>query len=255
MSKFNDDLAFVQALELPASPRRSVQMEGETSVLNQLRSETEQSIVVGSDILSFAKGLPAQLRGDISKSTLLAQLAATKQVPERDHVKDWYNVYFDTLTHLGWVAQERGFSEYSESGDNFEANKAVLKVAATVFGPAATAFAVVQSTLSAMADTSDEPWFTLFQRESQAARAGRFQVSVAELGEENATMLSVMAFSLAAKSALTQVLFFKFRTSDVTLKHSSGKISVDGEQLAAMRHVVADMVADYQRGYIAALRI
>lgn len=255
MGSYDDDLAFVQALELPAAPRRSVRQEDDPTVFDQLQSESQQALVVGADIISFAKGLPVALRADISNCTLLSQLAATKQVPEREKIEAWYNVYFDTLTHLGWVAQERGFSEYSESGDDFEAHKAVLKVAATVFGPAAGAYAIVQSTLSAMADTSDEPWFTLFQRESQLSRAGRFQISVAEPAEGSATMLSVMAFALEASSSLTQIFFFKFRSSNVTLKHSSGKVSVDSVQLAAMRSLVAQRVADYQRSYIAALTI
>ncbi|QRM53258.1 hypothetical protein [Sinorhizobium sp. BG8] len=255
MGKFDNDHLFVEALELPAAPKRSTRGGGEPTVLDQLKSESEQAIVVGSDIISFAKGISADLRGDISKCTLLSQLAATKQVPAREEVEAWYNVYFDTLTHLGWVAQERGFSEYTESGDNFEAHKAVLQVAATVFGPAAGAYALVQSTLSAMADTSDEPWFTLFQRESQGARAGRFQISVAEPAEGDATILSVMAFNLEARSNLTQILFFKFRSSDVTLRHSSGKVSVDREQLAALRSLVAQKVVDYQKSYIAALTI
>ena len=255
MGGYDGDLAWVQALELPAAPRRSGRQDRETTILDQLKTESTQSLVVGADIVSFATGLPAALRADITNCTLLAQLAATKRVPERDKVAAWYDVYFDTLTHLGWVAQERGFSEYAESGDNFEAHKAVLKVAATVFGPAASAYALVHSTLSAMADTDDEPWFTLFQRESQGARAGRFQISVAEATDGDAAMLSVMSFSLEADASLTQILFFKFRTSDVTLRHASGKVSVDSHRLAAMRALVAQKVADYQNSYIATLTL
>ncbi|SCY62116.1 hypothetical protein SAMN05216420_11072 [Nitrosospira sp. Nl5] len=77
---------------------------------------------------------------------MLAQLAANKKVPDKTHVIDWYNAYFDVLENIGWVIQDRRFSSYKEHADGLEAHEAI-KVATVLLGPAPTALALVVSTL------------------------------------------------------------------------------------------------------------
>ncbi len=207
-------------------------------------------MVVGSDIVSFVAGIDSGLREAVVNCSLLAQLAANRKVPAREDIRAWYEAYFDVLEHLGWAVQERGFSEHRETGDDFEANQAILSVAAVLLGPATTALAVVQSTLTAMKSMSEGPWLTIFQQESQAARAARFQVTVAEPASNVGSKISLMAFVLDAKTMVTLVLFFKFRSMDVTLRHSSGKVTVEANVLAAVAPAVAKRVAEYTRSYV-----
>lgn len=246
-------LDFVHGLELPPAPRR---MRGPTksgpAVFDKVK---DQAMVVGSDIVSFVAGVPIEARQDIVNCTLLAQLAANKRVPQRDEIRAWYETYFDTLTHLGWVVQARGFSEHRETGNDFEAHQAILSVAAVVLGPATTALAVVQSTLNAMKSMSDGPWMTIFKRESQTARAARFQVTLAAPASEGASMVSLMSFDLVAKANLTQVLFVKYRSTDVTLRHASGQVTIDTDVLAAVRPAIAQKIAAYTQSYVDTLPI
>jgi hypothetical protein len=245
---------FIEQLELPPRPRR---LRGAPAVesINDFDAQKDQAVVVGSDIVSFVAGITPQLRAAIVNSSLLAQLAANRKVPERNELRAWYDVYFDTLTRLGWQAQERGFSEHHETGEDFEAAKAILSIAGAIFGPTATALAIVASTLKAMESLSDGPWFAVFERGSRSAKAARFQVSTVEPSSDGSSYISMMAFELDAKTALTQVLFFKYRASDVTLRHASGRVSVDSEILAAIAPAVAEKVAAYTRNFVAAVQI
>src|SRR5437879_8363572 len=147
--------AFVEGLELPPAPRRRTRGVFTSETRNVLDETKNQAMVVGSDIVSFVAGLTPQVREVIVNCSLLAQLAANRRVPSRDDIRAWYDVYFDTLTHLGWATQERGFSEHRETGDDFEAHDAILAVASVVLGPATTALAVAASTLHAMKSMSD----------------------------------------------------------------------------------------------------
>src|SRR5262245_47998175 len=110
-------LAFVEALDLPRAPkpRRSFR-PGATQVFDMAKN---QAMVVGADIVSFIAGVAPEHREIIMNCSLLAQLAANQRVPSHDDIRAWYEAYFDTLTHLGWVMQERGFSEHHEAGDDF----------------------------------------------------------------------------------------------------------------------------------------
>src|SRR5262249_21926658 len=150
----------------------------------------DQAMVVGSDIVSFVAGLAPELRESIMNCSLLAQLAANRKAPGPDNIRAWYEAYFDALTRLGWAVQERGFSEHHEAGDDFEAHQAILSVAKVVLGPALAALAVVESTLSAMQSMSEGPWMRIFKRESQAANAARFQLTVAEPRSDGGSMLA-----------------------------------------------------------------
>ena len=244
--------SFVHQVELPRAPRVSRDFDsGATrTALDQMKN---QATVVGSSVVSFVTGVTPENRRDIVNCSLLAQLAANKAVPSRDDIRTWYEAYFNALSHLGWVIQERGFVQYRESGDDFEANKAVLSVAAVLFGAAPASLSVIQSTLDAMKSMAGGPWITIFRRESQSAKAARFQITLVEPTRDNGFTVALMAFELEATAALAQALFFKFRSSEVTLRHASGRVTIDADVLMAVRSAIAEKISAYTRNYIADL--
>jgi hypothetical protein len=214
----------------------------------------DQAAVVGSDIVSFAKGVTPARREDIINCSLLAQLAAKKQVNDPTRIYDWYNAYFDVLMHIGWSVQDRGFAAYSEASENFEAHEAIMQVAASLLGPAATTLTVIKATLDALKSMSaDSPWIAIFNRESQSAKTARFQVTLAEQGADDQFLVSLMAFGLEAKSTLTQVLFFKFKSSEASLKHYSGKVTINTHVLTSVRDLIKNKIAAHAIDYIMAL--
>jgi len=243
---------YVTSLKLEGRLARGAKAAG-TVELN-FEQVKNQAAVVGSDIVSFVKGVTPERREDIVNCSLLAQLAAKKQVSDPARIYDWYNAYFDVLTNIGWSVQDRGFATYSETSDNFQAHEAILKVAAILLGPAATTLAVVQATLDAFKSMSaDSPWLTIFNRESQSAQTARFQVTLAEQGEDNQFLVSLMAFGIEAQASLTQVLFFKFKSSETSLKHYSGKVTINPQVLANVRDLIKNKIAAHASDYIRAL--
>src|ERR1700722_4340318 len=95
-------VAFVQDLDLPPlrggrglSPQGGVSRESgsptrthETPAATQgvLDSASKAGLVVGSSVISFVEGVPAEARSDIINCSLLAQLAANRKVPDRERV-------------------------------------------------------------------------------------------------------------------------------------------------------------------------
>jgi hypothetical protein len=152
---------FVSRAELP--PARHTRGATPSAVANvAFDTAKNQSAVVGSQIVSFVQGVTAERREAIVNSSLLAQQVATKKVPDRDQMFPWYDQYFDVLTNIGWVVQEKNFQEFHETSENFEAHKAILAVATTLLGAAPTALALVKTTLDALQSMDqDNPWITL----------------------------------------------------------------------------------------------
>ncbi len=62
-----------------------------------------------------------------------------------------------------------------------------------------------------------------------------------------------MAFGLEARSGLTQVLFFKTVTSEATLKHCSGKVTIDVPVLEAVRPAMTAKLANFANEYVKGL--
>ena len=62
-----------------------------------------------------------------------------------------------------------------------------------------------------------------------------------------------MAFQLEATTTVQQVLFFRFKSGDATLKHFSGAVSINDTVLSAVAGQIAARVEDFTRGYINAI--
>lgn len=254
MDTLNADQAmkYINKLELP--PRPTSPFETVDAFKFDFTEAKNQAMIVGSDIVSFIKGVTPERREDIVNSSLLAQLAAKKLVNDSTRIYDWYNAYFDVLMNIGWVVQSRGFDTYTEASENFQTHEAILQVAASLLGPNAATLAVVKATLAALQSLStNSPWITLFNRESQSANTARFQVTLAETGNDEQLIVSLMAFGLEAKATLTQVLFFKFQSNTATLKHYSGKVTINPFVLSNVRELIRKKIATYASDYLKAL--
>lgn len=210
-----------------------------------------QALVVGSGIISFVRGVTPERRNDIVNSALLAQLVANKEVDDENDIIAWYKAYFKTLTSIGWVIQEKEFVKHKEQSVNLEAHEAIIALATTLLGPNLSALKVVKATLDALkAASSNSPFITLFSRESQHAKTARFQVTLTEEGADGQFLVSLMAFSLSAKAKVTQVLFFKFKKNDVTLRHASGKVTINTDVLTSIREPLRKKLIDFTQEFV-----
>ena len=240
---------FVATVELPPAPHISRAREAAEPL--QLVKDKTQALIVGSDVMSFVQGVTTERRQDLVNASLLAQLVATKEVPDPTNLQAWYDTYFQVLTNLGFAIQDRQFAEYREQSADFEAQKAIISIATTLLGAAPTALALVKTTLEAL--KTDGSWLTLFTRESQSAKTAKFQVTLADPGQGDQFLVSLMAFALTAETNLTQLLIFKVRSNGATLRHVSGKVTINPEVLASVREDVSRRLEKYAKAYVEAL--
>jgi hypothetical protein len=250
--------SYVQQLAIPDAPPA---LRGEKSAPLDLAfdSAKDQATVVGSDIVAFIKGITAEQRADLVNATMLAQLAAKKKVSDPQDlagVLEWYSHYFDVLSNIGFVIQEKGFAEYEEKAETFEAHEAILDVAKVALAGAPGALAVVIKTLESLKKMSDDsPWITLFHRESRSAKTARFQVTLAETDETGGLLVRLMAFGVEAEATITQVLFFRFKKNHAKLRHHAGKVTINPTVLAGVRDEVAAKIAAHTKSFVAGLDI
>jgi len=220
----------------------------------QLDAAKDQAAVVGSDIVSFVKGVTNERREAIINSSLLAQLVAAKQFPNFVNTQGWYDAYFDVLTNIGWVLEDKEFAVYHESDENFEAHKAIISLATALLGAGSTALGLLITTLDALQSmNSASPWITIFSRESQQAKTGRFQISLVDQEVGGQFLVSLMAFEMKAEKTITKVLFFSTTANDVTLRHSSGKVTINTTVLDGVSAPLKAKLVDHARDYVKTL--
>ena len=244
-------LEFVRTVKLPLVPGAGALEEVAEFDYDKHK---DQALVVGSDIVSFVKGVTEERRKDVVNSALLAQLVANHKVHDPTHIFAWYDAYFTALTNIGWVVQDRQFVDHTESSQSFQAHKVIIDLATGLLGPHAAGLEVVKQVLGALEkmDTSS-PWITLFNRESRFAKTARFQITLAEEAPGGQFLVSLLAFALVAQTTLTQVLFFKFNKNDVRLKHSAGKVTINTTVLDAIRDAVSQRIAQFSADYVKGL--
>lgn len=124
-------LEFVGQLGLPETGT-DLELERITEV--KFDPNKNQALVVGSGIVAFAKGISAEFRQDIVNSALLAQLAANKQVSDPTNVEQWYKVYLDVLTKIGWTIRDRQFVERQHLGPEIEVQDAIMAEVTDLLG-------------------------------------------------------------------------------------------------------------------------
>lgn len=242
--------SFVAQAALPEVARNRAAAVAET-VAAGFETAKNEAVVVGSDAISFVSGVTAERREAIVNSSLLAQLVARKTVGNSTDIYAWYDAYFDVLANIGWVVQQKDFAEYRQASQNFEAHEAVLAVATTLLGAAPTALALVKTTLDALHSmNADKPWITLFNRESQNARTAHFQITLAEQAADGQFFVTLMAFGLEASSTITQVLFFRMTANEATLRHCSGKVTIDTAVLDELRANLKAKLVAHSRDYV-----
>ena len=245
---------FVEEAELPPSPPSTRGRSRGPALTPTFDGSKNQATIVGSDVVSFVAGVTPERREAIVNSSLLAQLVARKKVQDPARTTEWYNEYFDVLANIGWVIQNRQSAEYRQSAGSFEAHEAILAVATTVLGAAPTALALVKTTITSLKKMDkDSPWLTLFNRESQRATTACFQVSLAQQDPSGQFMVTLMAFALEARKTVTQVLFFKVKKNEATLRHYSGGVTINTGVLDHVSGALKTKLATHADNYIAQL--
>lgn len=261
--------AFLASVELPAppatreptapAPRAAPRPGARTAGTATLRGDTGQALVVGGEIVAFTPAVPADQRADVANALLLAQLAATRQVATLDSleaVRTWYAAYFATLGRIGFLIKSATFSQYAKSEDGFTAHEALLQVLPVLLGPNPAALAVATTALQSLKSMRpDDPWITLFERESRAVDTAHFQVAVIDIGKDGKPFVAFNAFGLRAASKITQVLFFRYRADEIEVEHRAGTATIRADVLAEVSQALAAKLVAHANAYIGELEI
>lgn len=224
----------------------------------ELETSRQQSLVVGSNVVSFTKGVEADVRQAITDSSLFAQLAAAKAVGTNTDPLVFFDAYFSNLVAIGWVIQAKETAEFTYKGDAFDVHEAIIGVITAFLSPIAGAAAAVIAVLNGLHNMDrDASFITLFNKQSRHGEIGRFQFTYVypDPDPDHGLMAEAMAFSLKADNTLTQVLFFKLQKGQTSLRRSTGSLSIDADAMKDLKLKLSARMSAYRQTYIAGVEL
>jgi len=245
---------FVTSVDLAGTPRAILHMSAATEPSEIFDKAKQQAQVVGAGVFSFAQGVTAEVREAISNSALLAQLVANKKASaEQDPVK-WFEAYSEVLQNVGWTLQDGGWADYTAEGTAVEVNEKIVEVLSVALGPSPAALAIITASIAALkAMQPDSSWITIFNRESQKAKIGRFQIGLVDKEENGDVFVSLLGCLIEAENTITQVLFFKFKQANARFKANSAKVSINRASLSELGPAIRTKTRAYQADYLSSI--
>jgi hypothetical protein len=150
------------------------------------------------------------------------------------------------MRRIGWQVAESGLNQQTISDQNAELNKAIIPIVTAVFGPGAAAASIIIEVLEGLESMSqDSPWITVFEQKSNKANTATFGVSCVDVGAGGGASLKIAYFALQASSNLTQVLFFKFASSEATTKSGQRGMRLSPQMIAASETALENKVGPF----------
>lgn len=199
-------------------------------------------IVSGSTMIGFDPDLTSELRASVALC-----LTAAQKVADADSVVSspdlWVERHHMVLTGLNWISTA-GQDIYTErNAINVSVHKAIIPYLTAAFGPAATATSLIVKALQQLQQMQqNQPWITLFEKESRRYDISEFRFATAGMESGNVVLRFAAARFLVRHERL-QILFFKKNDVDVRFKLASRTLSANPELLDSMN---ADLKAKLQ---------
>lgn len=247
--------AYVEAIDLSGIPRGLIPQGAADEATEVFTDAKTQAQVVGSTLFSFAQGVDAQTREAISDSALLAQLVANKHQDKDDAPTAWYDAYQEVLQNIGWVLQDSGWADYSAQGAAAEVHQKLIEILSAALGAGTAALAIITSALNVLQRmTAGSSWLTIFGRETQHAHIARFQCGLAQPGESDDVLVSLLACLIQAERSITQVLVFKYRAERASFQASNATVSINRASLTELQPTIRAKVRAYQRDYVSSIK-
>jgi hypothetical protein len=238
----SDTVAYIASLELPSAPRRG--LEGVTQP--PAFESVAQALTVGSQMAEFSNKVPQPIRAAVSNGLLLGQLAADKATAGNADPVARFNAFGSVMNKIGWQSTLSELDEQTISDKNAALHEAIIPIVTAVFGPSVAATSIILAVLKGLKSMDqDAPWITVFQQKSNKVSATNFGLSYVDAGEGGGATLKTAYFSLQGAQILTQVLFFKFASSDATMKSGQCQMTLSAETIKTSGDALAQKVAPF----------
>jgi hypothetical protein len=216
------------------------------------QDNAEGGAVDAGSLVSFVSGISALHKSDVLNSTLLAQLAATKQYDRYKQTKEWYDSYIGVLANVGWVCPAFAFRDYKPSGSSFTVDASVIEILKAI--ATGDEIDILTTALNSLKDPKNEKALTLFDQQSFPESLGTFQIM--PCGEDDGQLvMALAAMKFTSEKHVTRFLWWQWTSVTSSLFQSSQKAVLNEDVYSQVRQEVIKKLGDNAKKFIADLEI
>jgi hypothetical protein len=239
--------SYIQSFDLLAVPTRGAAEQEPPPAFKSVA----QAVTVGSQLAEFSAAVPQSVRLAVSNGLLLGQLAAEKATGKNPDPATYFEAVNSVMRRIGWQVTESGLNQLTISDQNAELHEAIIPILTEIFGPGAAVGSIIIAVLKGLESMDqDAPWITVFEQKSKRATTATFGATYVDAGAGGGASLRTAYFALQASSNLTQVLFFKFASSEATMKAGACGMSLSQQTIATSGDALQQKVGPFIRDNI-----
>lgn len=202
-------------------------------------------------MVSFFDTLSPGQKEDVLLSTLFAQRAADHAHDPVEAREEWYQLYLEVLSWLGWARLADGVEVQQRLKSNGSFDSVVLQSLAAV--ASGNQLAIVTSALDALrALKDDDGAVRLFDLQSGRSTGSSFQIASAEASGA-AISMALGAYAFVHSDTRTKVLFVQWGRKKVDFWLSAQRLSLANTVYDDVRDVVKERLDVSRRNLIATI--
>ena len=223
-----------------ASPSPATTSAADVTAAIGLQGNIKQAFVSGSSVISFDEAVTADLRAAAITGTLFCQLVADKAFPNHnlaDWAANWYSVYRQTFTRLGWLVQDEQTVESGQFQAEASVAQALITLVQNVIGANGTS--AIKAALSSISSLGqNNPVITLFKSQTENYTIDEASASIVS-NTSDGFFVDLVEFAFDATGEDYQLLFFEWKNTSVKYNYRRLRLSLD----MAIWNMIKDAVA------------
>lgn len=209
-------------------------------------------IVTGSNLIQFPKDAPSALKSSVALSLLAAQRVASND-PVVLSPSQWLERHNTVLQNLNWRTEGGGTARAQFKSFDVAVHQAIIPFLTAAFGGVVGAGALILTALNQLKDIDkNNPWITLFDRQSRRFNVTEYQFSVVEVVGDT-VHLKLACARLDASFGTTQVLFVKVKQQNADFEQANQTFAAEEALLTEMNADLKIKLMNLTKSYIRSL--
>lgn len=226
-------LRFVESADIGSNRAGSKEGTEDTAKARPLDLDKLPQGIVSSNTLIDFSAASEGVRGGLSLATTFAGQVTNAAMGQGDDEDDWFAAYKSNLMRLGFNVSQSAFTSSRFKKRDIAVHKAIIPFLTIALGGAAVGPVILALLENLKEIDKDEPWITLFDRESRKFKARELHFGAVASDTVESRMRHVAA-RLSVVDEKTNILFFKITNTSAEFESATTTISINNNLLAVL---------------------
>ncbi|KAF9259970.1 hypothetical protein L218DRAFT_989830 [Marasmius fiardii PR-910] len=240
---------YIRNLPLAASPLKFPHIRTHGTPPLATIGDKATAGVSGSQVMSFEKDMNLENRQDVINSCLLAQLAADRYYDRHTGRDQWYNIYRNVLSMLGWTVDSWEFCRATDTETRGTVDAQVVESMEKSLS--SDELKLLKRSIDSLEE--NDKVYELFNKKSKRLKVANFRFGVCRVIRKvgyKTVQAKMGYFSYKTHGNITDVLFANINDASVTFEQGNGIMVLNTEVYDLLRESVFKKLGDSASSFV-----